>query len=596
MRAQRYARSVLLPLLVACDASAPPPVSVALAAPPTGARYGDTRFRADGPVRSASISNAHDLVTLDHDGVILRFRLPTGERVGRIADPCDGTGQRVALSPSGRWLAVACYDNVRIGRVGSDAWARSPDLDLSTSEHTLAWSPREDALMVAGPAMATLLGTDARPLATAPGPAPLVPVSDAAWAGTSDYDGTRPVRGWSVGGDLWSVPVPLGTYEAVRGIAPVTGDARLAVLTDREVHWFRPDGTHTTTPNGRTGCCDDEIVGVGPELWVRRRGALVRLRQDGTVAGALAGYGRELVASPDGAYVAAVGLARVEVWRGDGTRLTGGEGLGNAATTIRWSPDGRVVAASDGERVLRVDLRRGRMRELALAGIESLAWGPDGALAMAGRPGAWLWGEPPVPLSDEISAHHGVAFGRDGVLRTYGCPEGRGQVTTWALGPPKRVATAPFSACLAVLPMPAPDGRHLLAVPVSADDAELVDANGAHVATLGRVDDAVWLPDGTLRLVKPVGGDLDNAEIWTWPGPEPVASSGWPPARTAAVAPDGRTAASWSAGTLTVWDVATRAAVRTYDTSEPVRMRFSPDSASLAFTADDGILSVVAAR
>jgi WD40 repeat protein len=561
--------------------------------------YGGTSFRADARVVALSMTDTGELVTLDAEGAILRFALPSGERLGAVTNPCESPvySQAIAVSPHGTLLAVGCANDVRITRVGSGRWDASGDVSIGGLNDLLVWNAPEDVLTVNGSGT-TLLGPDAHVLAHAELPAPLLPIADDLWMGTYAYDGEAPVKGWSpTRGELWSKKVPLGTYEAVRGIASLAGEWPLAVLTDREIHWFKKDGTFVSAPSGIEPCCDGPVAAAGEELWVRRGTVVSRVRKTGVV-GEVEAIGRTLVASPDGRYVAATDLARVQVWQADGTALTPTDGLVNDATQIRWSADGSAVAATDGDRVVRLDRATGKLQVQALRGVEHLAWAPSGVLVLAGRTGTWLWdhGATAVPLA--IDGSGGVVFEHGGVLRALRIATDAGaeerRMARWTLSPLARLSDEHADVGLVGNLGLSPDGARMFAIPTSADPLCIADARaGTCQATFDDVDDAVWLGDGTLRVASGVDENRDNAELWTWPGDPPRKGSGWPPVPHAVLAPDGRTTAGWKDGALTVWDIPSHAVLHTWRGPGPVRMRFAPDSRSVALTAGDGLLRIV---
>lgn len=146
---------------------------------------------------------------------------------------------------------------------------------------------------------------------------------------------------------------------------------------------------------------------------------------------------------------------------------------GEAVYALRWSPDGRTLAAATYDRVLRFDAATGRLLEPSWSGakdlLTTLAWSPDGGtLAAAGNDKKIrLWnvatGEPAgPPLSGHAEAVTGLAFspdgrrlastGLDGTLRLWDARTGE------ALGAPWN----PFSGDLWGVAWSA-DGRHLAA-------------------------------------------------------------------------------------------------------------------------------------
>lgn len=305
---------------------------------------------------------------------------------------------------------------------------------------------------------------------------------------------------WEAGRERWSTPV-----EAVGA----------SVLPDAGVLAWRATGSATLL-DAETGAPLAELP-FPPHAWtplIAPRHTLLGGVPWRPPAGGPAGCPalQLLALSPDAGRLAAfcgegtLFLGTPE--RPDATRVSTGVRDAHSAASLRWTPDGHVLAGTLRGGLRLLDGRTGaliRSIDTALGSVGELAVSPDGALVVAGgtsgglglwspRTGAWL-GEIPVGRG------RAFAFGPDGELVVHD-----GAVQRWRVEPaaPYRLQASAGLADLAL----APDGS---SVALAGGDGRLTVLRLTDGAPLA----ATSLGEGVIKAVsfEPGGGRLAAATM-----------------------------------------------------------------------------------
>ena len=439
---------------------------------------------------------------------------------------------------------------------------------------------------------------------------------------------------------------PDGRTLAVGGSDGVTGTLELVSVATRRARPFTPSGSLFTAdvafaPDGRTVATGEPATGFEqprPEtIVVRSRSSGVQLASSAAIPGGrLAGYtrdGRGLLVS--------TGPGRSMILDARTLKRVRAFPVGGAAA-LSPAADVAAFGAADGTVTL-LDLRTGTTRRFsgrAGGAIDAVAFTPDGAVLAttteSGTVAAWTvrTGE----LRDTFTGHSGAAvaavFSPDG--RTLYTASSDGTELAWDAGGGRRLGR-PFryarpddqSSASAVDPRGSlvavsrvanrvelldartltPTGRTLTA-PVGTAHSIAFSRDGALVAATGDARSAVWnVRTGTRTRTVRVGphgstdvafspdgrelavGEADKAvrlvNLRTGATTD-LRSKGTPD--DVDFSPDGKLLASASLnGTVTLWDVATKSAVRSL--SGPVAaysVAFSPDGKLVAVGDNSG--------
>ena len=330
-------------------------------------------------------------------------------------------------------------------------------------------------------------------------------------------------------------------YESRRTLVELKGHEDV-IVTAR----FGPDG-RTVMTSGQDGTARIWDLGLAvPTRWYRKGGALT--------TAALAPDGRTLVTAGAGAAL---------IWRvADGRILHTLKGLGDPITSVRFSPDSRLVAIAE-------PTARTRVWDVATGTARGDAWRLGGVTAVDF-----------TPRGDRL-----ITGGGDGTIRASDLRDG---ATTR-----EAAATGVGISDVAVRPGGA-------AVASAGDDgnAQVWDlATGAEQArfALGRDVGASlfglgWSADG--RLLALAGAD-GSARVWEPARDRQVVVIGAHGAevQTAVLSRDGGTLLTTSAdGTARVWETATGRPIATIASGrgEVVDGGFSPDERSLMSATIDG--------
>ncbi|MFI0366443.1 WD40 repeat domain-containing serine/threonine protein kinase [Actinomadura sp. 1N219] len=290
-------------------------------------------------------------------------------------------------------------------------------------------------------------------------------------------------------------------------------------------------------------------------------------------------------------------------------------------TGVAFSPDGKTLACSTEQVITLWDvLGRRQLATLAkgvYSGISGLAFSLDGrSLATAGEEQVTLWD---VARRKAVGTLRGrvdrVAFGRDG--RTLAAAYGQeDSVTLWDVARRRRIVTLSgreirekddrFAVGTVAF---SPDGRTLSAAfgnPEIENSVTLWDLAGRRqIATLTGRDSGSFSPDS--RILAVASREKDAVMLWdlahhrqltTLVDRDRIAG----PFQTVTFSPDGKTLAASGANayraTLTLWDVADRRPITTWDLSTDSRehpngsvqsMAFSPDGRTLATGSNSGL-------
>ncbi|MDN3027881.1 hypothetical protein [Streptomyces sp. S.PB5] len=438
----------------------------------------------------------------------------------------------------------------------------------STSVRSVAFSPDGATLAVSGDAVqlrdlatgrSRALAVDARSALFSP---------DGRTLATLDLDGAV---------QLWDVPTR-------RARATVSDGTTKYVLSMA----FSPDGGTLALS------CKDGTVLLGD---TRTGRVTATLRgHTGPVEG--------LAFGPDGRTLVSGGDS-VRVWDTvtERHRATFAPHTGAKVTTVALSPDGRTVAVGGDDGI--VGLRDIATKRVVAtftghtSSVDTMAFGPDGTVLATGSPDGTvrLWGtgrSTRTVLTSQGTAIRSLAFSPDGKTLATGGDDS--SVRLWDLrsrsrgkpvGIPGVVQSMVFGDDGRTLTMSSDDGtvQRWNIDGTSADGFDALRTSTKLAGVTDRMRPMVLSPDGR-RLV--TGGDDRTARVWdVGTGEAEISLTGYPgPVRAAAFSADGRTLATGSHLTATVWlrdmgDGRTRVH-RLADEENLSSLVFSPDGRTLA--------------
>ena len=267
----------------------------------------------------------------------------TGARARMLSDN-DGA-LAVAWSHDGALLAVSERDQIALWSFGaSNTYAPPRRLPTATQSSAIAFGPDDTSLATGGAAFTTW---------------------DVASGRQRTTDATHP----DVPCECWSHTTFLELSPDGRTVA--TGDSKGIQFRDAVRGTFRADARMSSN----AGMCD---VAIDQLAW----------SPDGRALGASVRCVQELWFTPDGGDARAP-RGWVPPWRVqyENAYPEMATGPGRSA-----SPDGHIVAYSDGHEWQLLDVPSGLWRERAVEGIDQMTWRPDGRfLALAGPGGVRIY-------------------------------------------------------------------------------------------------------------------------------------------------------------------------------------------------------------
>ncbi len=509
------------------------------------------------------------------DGALLRFLLRRAEQAlerRRLVIPAHTAAAMAAYSPDGTRIATCSHDR------SAAVWdARTGSLLHRLAGHTdrvvaLAWSPDGRRLATAaqdrtariwdpesGALVATLAGHDGRVLGVAWSP-------DGSRLLTRSDDGTA--RTWDADG---AAGVTIHAHEGEVTAAIWLPDGRIATAgSDKTARVWAADGTPACVARGHTrGLSAIAVSPAGDRL---ATGAFdqtaaiwsIDCRMLHDLVGHRDGVLR-VAFDPGGLTVLTAGADGVaKLWHADTGRLLASlDGHGGGVVAASFNADGSEVLTGSDDRTARIWRAADGRLESVLAGhvaeVRSAAFSPDGKdVLIAERDGtAVVWDARPEGLVDTVAAGSGP------VILARFLPGGR--------------VLAVSDAGDGVCPPMRPDSRNWAThCELSADGRIVLRAEGDRAAAVDRVTGgeraaAVHPAAIQLHALTPTGdravtGSSDGTVlVWETKGGRVVlrvAVRGL--LRAVAIAPDGATAVVQTSDDMTVWDVASGAARRTF--------------------------------
>ncbi|MGA5120943.1 nSTAND1 domain-containing NTPase [Streptomyces pseudogriseolus] len=340
----------------------------------------------------------------------------------------------------------------------------------------------------------------------------------------------------------------------------VTGERRRTLIghSDRNTLW-----SLEFSPTGRTLLSGEN--GGKVRLWDASTGKVLRTTSTGPETGML-----QAVYSPDARLLATVGSEEhtVELWDSStGTRLRTISGHTGDVLALRFSPDGRTLAAGDEDGDIRLwDTTRGQERRVLTEDdttVTAVTFSPDGRTLASGlyTGRVRLWdaqaGGPRRTLTGTGTVLS-VAFSPDG--RTVAAGHGDGSVGLWDVSTGKRLRVLPGEM----------DAR---TVAFSPDGTRLAVGHG----------------DSTIRLWDTSAYDEPRVLTGHTAGPTGLEAGVW----AVAFSPDGDTlASSGGDGTVRLWDASTgkRRRVLTGHKGAVQSVAFTPKGHRLASAGTDGTM------
>ncbi|MFC4587033.1 WD40 repeat domain-containing serine/threonine-protein kinase [Sphaerisporangium corydalis] len=320
-------------------------------------------------------------------------------------------------------------------------------------------------------------------------------------------------------------------------IARDGASAVTAGLSGQVIHVTVPGGRATTLAKNCDGCAQRVALSRDGRRLAVGRGSVVGLtdpatgRPIGEAPMDMEGWnGGDLRFSPDGALLASVAATGVQVYRTADSALLINHAISVVRPQFAFDPDGRSIRYLDGDTVVTLGL-------INIARSAAPAWtamSPDGRLLVGrdtragevrlGLPATGKYTGKPLGTTTKGPIYtFRTVFGRDGrLVAVSGVTTDDETIAVWDTARQTRVATLKGLAASPDAMAISPDGRLLVALDTSAQDAstgpavilwDLRDGRERWRLTYPAVTDIGFSPDGKSVVVR--GDDVRTADAGT---------------------------------------------------------------------------------